>query len=331
MLARFSGGAGSFYRKSLIMFLLVASIPGMITGVLVYTMAGGKLEKELLKLHNNQIEQRTRNMDEQLSNLEMMLAHWAFDTRFDYSLDGHDFKRDFMKTRDLTNTLLVMQGSNTMIRSVGLYLQGEQPILFYPEYSALNNSQGIDIYDGLIDGEDRTTYWTQLAFDPNSPTERDLTFVHHIPGGSRNPFGALFIRMDTDKVAQALQTITPYADGENFLLGDGGDTYISANGNSLNSPFVVALRERILSDQSGKGSFFFEWNGKNYAVTYGHFPRIMDQWLYVSASPITNITAPVIFISQVILAVSASALLLAILLAWLASSRMYSPIKRAVG
>lgn len=54
----------------------------------------------------------------------------------------------------------------------------------------------------------------------------------------------------------------------------------------------------------------------------------MDNWLYVSASPITNITAPVVLISKVILAVSASALLLAVLLAWLASKRMYSPVKR---
>ena len=36
------------------MFLFVAGIPGIITGILVYSMAGGKLEKAL-KLHNNQI------------------------------------------------------------------------------------------------------------------------------------------------------------------------------------------------------------------------------------------------------------------------------------
>ncbi len=128
VLARLSGGSGSFYRKSLILFLFVVSIPGIITGILVYCMAGGRLEKELLQLHNSQIEQRSLNLDKQLSNLEMMLAHWAFDTRFDYSLADHDFVRDFEKARDVTNTLLVMQGSNTMIRNVSLYLQGDQPM-----------------------------------------------------------------------------------------------------------------------------------------------------------------------------------------------------------
>ncbi len=150
------------------MFLFVAGIPGIITGVLVYSMAGGKLEKELLKLHNNQIEQRSQNLNKQLSNLEMMLAHWAFDTSFDYSLSDRDFVRDFEKTRDITNTLLVMQGSNTMIRNVSLYLHGSQPVLFYPEYSALNDASVISLYDRLLD-EGKTTYWTQLTLDPDQP------------------------------------------------------------------------------------------------------------------------------------------------------------------
>lgn len=328
LMARLSGGgSGSFYRKSLIMFLVVAGIPGIITGIFVYSMAGGRLEKELLKLHNDQIEQRSLNMDKQLSNLEMMLAHWAFDSRFDESLRGHDFVRDFEKTRDITNTLLVMQGSNTMIHNVSLYLRGDQPILFYPEYSALNDRQLISRYERLMDAG-KTTYWTQQALDPDQQGKTELTFVHLIPGGSSNPLGALVVRLDNDQVAEVLRTLTPYADGENFLMEAGGGLYVSANGNQLDSPFVKAVRGDVKSDGKARGSFLFEWNGKTYAVTYGYFARIMDNWLYVSASPITNITAPVVLISKVILAVSASALLLAVLLAWLASKRMYSPVKR---
>ena len=327
VLARLSGGSGSFYRKSLILFLFVAGIPGIITGILVYCMAGGRLEKELLQLHNSQIEQRSLNLDKQLSNLEMMLAHWAFDTRFDYSLADHDFVRDFEKARDVTNTLLVMQGSNTMIRNVSLYLQGDQPVLFYPEYSALTDRRSVTLYDRLIHAG-KTTYWAQLALDPDQPGKRELTFVHLIPGGSQTPFGALIVRLDNDQVAEALRTMTPYADGENFLMEAGGSLYASANGNAPDSPFVAAVRHEVEANGDAKGSFLFAWNGTTYAVTYGYFARIMDRWVYVSASPITNITAPVVLISKVILSVSLSALLLASLLAWLASRRVYSPVKR---
>ena len=135
------------------MFLFVAGIPGIITGILVYSMAGGKLEKELLKLHNNQIEQRSQNLNKQLSNLEMMLAHWAFDTSFDYSLSDRNFVRDFEKTRDITNTLLVMQGSNTVIRNVSLYCAPAGLVL--SEYSALNDASVISLYDRLLDAGKR--------------------------------------------------------------------------------------------------------------------------------------------------------------------------------
>ena len=104
--------------------------------------------------------------------------------------------------------------------------------------------------------------------------------------------------------------------------------YVSANGSTIDSTFVKAVRSEVESNENTEGSFLYEWNDKTYAVTYGYFARIMDNWLYVSASPITNITAPVVFISKVILTVSLSALLLAMLLAWLASIRMYLPVKR---
>ncbi|MGN7455729.1 AraC family transcriptional regulator [Paenibacillus pasadenensis] len=329
--ARLTRGAGSYYRKSLILLLVVASIPGIITSVLVYAMAGGNLEKELLQQHVGQIEQRARTMDAQLANLEMMLSHWAFDTRFDYSLQDHDFVRDFIRTRDLTSTLLVMQGSNAMIGNVSLYLQGEQPILFDPEYSSLQDERVIGLYDSLLANRNKTTYWTQLAFDPAKPQQRELAFVHPIPGSSLKPFGALVARLDREQVAEALLALAPYDDGDNFLVGADGGLFVSAHGHAADSPFIAALRARISTDDGGTGSFLLDWDGRTYAVTSGQFGRIMDPWMYVSASPITTITAPVVFVSRIILGVSVSALLLGLLLAWLASGRIYSPIKRLMG
>lgn len=322
------GPKGRFYRKSLIMFLIVASIPGLITGGLVYGIAGGRLESELLHLHNKQIEQRARNIDAELTNLELMLSHWAFDSKFDISLENLNFIRDFEKAHDITKTLLVMQGSNTMNKLVGLYLgDADQPVLFDPEYEAITSKPVLDIYEGLL-RSDKVTYWTEMAFDPQRPLAKDLTLVHHIPGGSLHPFGALLIRLDNEKVGDMLRTMTPYDGGETFFLQDNGTLQASTGGNTQESPFIAELKEEITSRGSGQGSFFFDWNGSTYTVTFGKFSRIADSWTYVSASPISSITAPVVFISKLIFAVSLSALLLAALLAWLASRSMYSPVNR---
>lgn len=325
-----SGCKGKYYRNNLIMMLVVSAIPGIITGMIIYGLVGGRLESELLQMHHQQIAQRARNIDEQLSNLELMLSHWAFDPQFDYSLNGRDFKRDFERARDITKTLVVMQGSNTMVKQVELYLAGQEPVplLFNPEYGEIQSTAVSGLYDKLID-TNRSTYWTEWAFDPNRPEAKELTLVHHIPGGSQQPFGALLIRMDSQKVGNMLKTMTPYNAGETFLVQNTGELFASAGGSSSNSPFVTELRSKIKErGPAQNSSFFFEWDGATYTVTYGEFSRIATEWTYVSASPITSITSPVIFISKLILIVSFSALLLAAVLSWIASRRMYSPIRR---
>lgn len=319
---------GRYYRSNLILVLIVSAIPGIITGGLVYWMVGGRLEEELLHMHHQQIEQRARNMDEQLTNLELLLSHWAFDPKFDYSLEGLDFKLAFERARDITKTLVVMQGSNTMIRQAELYLTGPEPILFNPEYGGVVPQAEAGLYDRLIQTQ-QSTFWTEWAFDPKRPDVKELTLVHHIPGGSQNPFGALLVRMDTQKVAAMLKTMTPYNTGETFLVQTTGDLFASAGGRGPDDPFVTALRNRIKArDAAEKTSFFFEWNGATYAVTYGEFSRISKEWAYVSASPISSITSPVMFLSRLIFTVSFGALVLAVLLSWLASRKINSPVKR---
>ncbi|WP_127490542.1 helix-turn-helix domain-containing protein [Paenibacillus glycanilyticus] len=324
---RTDSGKGRFFRKSLIMIFIVSGIPGLIIGGLIYWMAGGRVESELLQLHYQQIEQRSEQMDDQLSNLELLLSHWAFDNKFDYSLNGLDFVRDFKRTDDITKTLIAMQGSNALVKKAELFVGGKSQILFNPEYTPLQNQQDLSLYSKLIHGKN-LTYWTQWAFDSEHPDQKDLTLVHHIPGGSPNPFGVLVFRFDSDKIASLLQTMTPYYEGEAFLQQKSGDLFVSANGSASNDSFVVALRERINGMKSEKGSFFFDWKGSTYTVSYGSLSRISDEWLYVSASPINSIIAPVMFISKLVITVSLIALLLAALLSWLASHRIYSPVKR---
>lgn len=323
------GSRGLFYRKSLIMMLVVSGIPGLVIGALIYWMAGGRVESELLQLHNRQIEQRAQNIDQQLTNLELLLSHWAFDPKFDYRLNGLDFVKNYESAADITKTLVVMQGSNTMVKKVELFLDGERPVLFDPEYALPVPDRAREVYGKLLENK-QETFWTEWAFDPSRPDAKEMTLVHHIPGGSQEPFGELIVRLDPLKVAEMLQTMTPYNGGETFLLQDAGDLYASASGSGPASPFVTALRDKIASKGTSKGSFFFEWNGSTYTVSYGVFSRIAASWSYASASPISSITAPMVFISKMITAVSFISLLLAACLAWLASRSIYLPVNRLV-
>ncbi|QYR23545.1 helix-turn-helix domain-containing protein [Paenibacillus sp. sptzw28] len=321
-----SGSRGKHYRKSLILILFVSGIPGLIIGAIVYFWAGGRIESELHQLHNRQIEQRAHDFDVQLTNLEMTAAHWAFDPQFDYSLSGFDFIAGYEKSRDLTKTLLVMQGSNTLTKRVEMYVQDGRHILFNPEYGVVEQPGAVKRYEELLNSGS-SMYWRLWAFDPSRPESKDLTLVHKIPGGSMPAAGAIIIRLDQAKMSGLLKSMSPYDDGKTFLFHESGSLIASENGSS---EFMRSLQAQIASYGKGQGLFYFDWNHVTYSVSYGTFTRIGSDWMYVSAAPITAITAPVLIISKVILFVSTAVLLLALVLAWLASRSIYYPIERLV-
>lgn len=320
---------GRFFRNSLILILVISSIPGIIVGGIIYGMTGGWLENELLKLHKNQILQRAANIDDQFSYMETSLAHWAFDPKFNSNLYETNFYRDFEIARDITKTLNIMLGSTPLAKQVVLYLNGSQSIRFNPEYDVITNNQTIETYNQFLN-QDNLVFWTSLASDPDVPDKKDLTLVHKIPGVDMHPFGALFIRLNEEKASNLLKTLTPYNVGETFVMQSGGRVLLSSSKEPKSIAFDEALKNEVLHRGGKSGSFLYESNKSTYTVSYGTFQRVGTEWSYVSASPISVITKPVDFISKLILSVSFAALLLAMILSWFASRRLYSPVDRLV-
>ncbi len=321
------GGKGSHFRKILILILLISSIPGIIIGSLIYWIGGGRIAKELTLLHQSQIIRRADNINDQLTSLELSISHWSFDPELDNDLMNRDFERDFLNTWNLTKTLLIMQGASPLTMHVQLFVNHSKPILMNPEYSVLTAADSKSYLDLMRQGQ--SIYWTLAPSGPGSAASV-LTLVHKIPAASPNPYGVILFSLDQGKVDSLLKTLTPYNVGESFLMRDDGTVLASAGNSAAATAFDTALKKAVAENRSSSGSFLFDWNREKYTVSYGSFNRIQSDWLYVSAAPINAILAPVIFISRLIWGISFSGLLLAALLAWLASSRIYSPVAKLV-
>jgi AraC-like DNA-binding protein len=304
----------AFYRKGLIWLLLTASIPGFITGVCIYLFGVDRIEQDLSKLHQNQMEERVKNIDDQLAYLEMDLSHWAFSPRFGYSLQDLDFVYNFKETRDISTSLVVLQGSHPLIQDAELYIDRAQPIVFKTGYYKLMNAAEIELYREPLEDQ-RNVYWLQ----------EPIRLIHKIPGDSTTPFGYLVVTMKRDKVVSLLKTMTPYNKGTTFLMRADGDVLIADRSEDAHTE---ALRTAITNKSELSGTFLWEWQNITYSVSYGNLRRIETEWTYVSAVPMSAITSPVAVLSNIILIVSTVGLLLALVLSWLASIRMYSPIKR---
>ncbi|WP_199620735.1 helix-turn-helix domain-containing protein [Paenibacillus alkalitolerans] len=321
---------GNFYRKSLIWFLVTASIPGLIIGGCVYWFAVGYIERDISVLHQRQIAERAQNIDDQLSYLEMSLSHWAFTPRFGSNLQDLKFIYHFKETWDISKTLLVLQGSHPLIQKVELYVGGTSPVLFKPEYYSITDPALISGYNRMI-GEEKHVYWTNRLPAPETSSSAvgdPIVLVHKIPGDNSAPFGVISVTLKRDKVINLLKTMTPYNEGVTLLLDEAG--HIVASDNARGQGINAALTSEVSGRKNSSGTFLFDYNGVTYSVSYGKMKRIASDWTYISAAPMTAITGPVVVASNMIIAVSASGLLLAISLSWFASRRVYSPVERLI-
>ncbi|MFE5323363.1 helix-turn-helix domain-containing protein [Paenibacillus sp. NPDC056579] len=328
--SHFYGGKGTHYRKMLIMILLIASIPGLITGAIIYWFVGGRIENELLQLHKNQIIKRAENIDGQFANMELSMSHGALDTKFDYSLKEVDFFRQFSISRDISKTIVLMQGAMPLAKRLDLYIDGMLPVHFNPEISVTSeNTAEWNEFKQLKDNGPNV-YWTNVSSLSKNPDDKDLALVHKIPGGTSEPFGLMVARLDHDNVVSLLKTVAPYDEGEAFMMQEDGSILVSTGEKSDASPLIEAVKQEVLSKHFQQTSFLFKWEKNTYSVSAGALERIGDKWIYVSIAPTSAIKRPIVFMSQAIVLVSCVGLLLAAVLAWIASRRIYSPVNQLV-
>lgn len=309
---------GSYFRRSLALVLLIACIPGLVMGIIMHKSITVKMENVLQRLHHEQIEQRARTIDEQLSALELSFSQWAFDPVFDNRLRQLDFVYKYKQVHELYRTLLIMNNSHTLVNRAELFLLYPQPLVMKPDrYDFIDDLDKIEQYKALLQ-KPLGAYWTR-SFDGKAPM-----LVNRLPGGEEKPLGIVTTTLNENKLSRLLDTLTPYAEGETFLLDSEGNWLM--RGSEPASPLAAKLREVYLQHRGSGESLRMEYGNEAYSVSYGSFRRLGTEWVYVSAAPMTAVIAPSLLISRFILAVSAGGLLLALALSWIGSLRIYSPV-----
>ncbi|MDF2935322.1 MAG: AraC family transcriptional regulator [Paenibacillaceae bacterium] len=319
----------TYYRQSLLLILVIATLPGLLLSGLMYWGAGGEIEEELHQLHQQKIHERAQTIDDTLSHLEMSLGHWAFEPQFDYLLNNKDFWKNYTQAWDITKTLLVIQSTSELIERVELFLVGtsEGGILFNPEHKILEQTDLDEQYMALL-RQDRSIFWTYPG--SGNANNRDLALVQKVPGNSSEPIGFLMVRINMDKLGQLVETLTPYNGAKTFLVREDGGIIISTGVTEKDEPFAAELIRDIQARNTDEGLYFSNWKGSKYSVTYDSFSELINHWGYISAAPIRSITTPLLSISKLIIIVSLIGLLVAVSLAWFASRRIYSPIGKLV-
>ncbi|WP_248924241.1 helix-turn-helix domain-containing protein [Paenibacillus hamazuiensis] len=321
---------GSFYRNSLVIMMLIASIPGIIMGLVTYWTVTGKIEAELQRVQHNKVVQQEKNLEDQFANLEMTFSHWAFDPALGVKIKNLNFAKDYDEISELYKTLMVIEGSSSLIEKAEVYLSSPRPVVINKEgYKYQDDPDSVRQFGDMMK-RSKSIFWTDASKVPSykgGAQGTTLSLVNKLPGGPTDqPYGLLVATLNKDKLQQQLKSLNPLDEGSNLLFSTDGQWEISASG--AKTELDLALESEFRQRGTQSDSFLFTYKNAVYAVSVSEFTRLGMSWVFLSAAPLSSITSPVLLISKVILFVSLGGLVLAFVLSWFGSRRIYSPLER---
>jgi AraC-like DNA-binding protein len=315
------------YRKNLVAFLLLASLPGIIFGIVLFLVSKSQMEKELQEVHQNHLYNTIDTIEEQFSYVELLLAHWVSDSNFSDNYENINVVNDYSKVHKIYKTLLTMEGSNPLIGRVELFLNEPNPIVFSKNgYTFLEAKENQDKYAKFL-SHDKTLFWKHSLSSIEKGYENrfaSLGLIHKLPIGSFHSYGSLMVFLDEEHLVDLLKS--PYEEGSVFLLRDQDNWIFGDKEQTDPTTLQQAILDEITMNPTSTEPFLFQWDNITYTVTYDYFSRLGEEWYYVSVAPLSTITAPVVFISKLFIILSLIIFILAILLSMFASKKLYAPI-----
>ncbi len=323
----FSFQSKGHYRKNLVAFLLLASIPGIIVSVILFMVSKAQMENELQEVHQNHVHNSVKAIDDQFSYLELLLAHWAFDSNFKESYENIDVVFNYEDVHKIYKTLLVMEGSNPLIDRIELFVNQPKEVVFQKNrYDFIETTEHSDHYNQLV-SQGKDLYWNQ-SFSSLGTSETSLGLVHKLPGGEVLPFGSLAVFLNKEKLADYVKS--PYEEGSVYLFTNSEQWFFDNPIQQHPTAMQKAIFDEISQQLISSNSFLFDWDNHTYTITYDYISRLGERWYYVSAAPLSAITAPVVYISKLFIALSIVIFVIAIILSIFASQKLYSPIDQLI-
>ncbi|BFT70887.1 helix-turn-helix domain-containing protein [Paenibacillus sp. P36] len=325
------GLGGNYFRKSLIFVLIVTSFPTAIIGISTYLIGINQVEKEVYQKNKYQLEQVFKRFDEQFSQLEMTVDKGAANSIFDEKIRHANFIEEFQVMQDIYRWLAVTQSSDPMIMRIDLFLDNQQMLVSNDRGAIwLKDDANKSAYDSVLKSED-LMYWSDAEnfYPSDSSSLFPLVLVHKLPFISTRPYGALFVYLDKNMIDKEITQLNPYENGISFIMKPNGDWITSGKETDASKqPLKNVIRSKVLKDVADQESFTVKWEGEEYSVASATFSR--SGWRYVIATPISQLMQPITLTSKLMLGVSFMGIIIAALLSWFASQRMYRPIKRLV-
>lgn len=325
-------GRGNFYRKSLILVLCITSLPTVIIGSTSYITGRAHIEKEIMQNHDALLKKTMDRMNDNLAQLELAATQWSLDSRMDSRLADTNLNDEYNTTQNLYRFLGLMKGAYPLIDQAQLYLDRQDPVMIsdIDGIVPIKSEQEREIFHTLMEQKRGVFWWESLPKVNAKPGSSYIALIEKLPVVGES-YGALILYLDRERLVQMVEEMATDNNGAAFLMSKDGHIIASQKNTSEEHAQLEAdVRESVAGRMDETGSYILERNKESYSVAYGQFSRSGTIWKFVTATSLSELTAPVEFMSRSMLGIGGIGLLVAVLLSWVASRRIYQPIVRLV-
>jgi AraC-like DNA-binding protein len=320
----------SFFRKSLLLIIALTTLPTALAGLFIHAFGTFHIERELNRSHQTAMNSVIERIDGQLNHLEMVAMLWAYNSSFSSPLQQLDIYQDPKMVQELYKSLTIIKSSDPLIEEAYVFLEKDDAVISDTFGIERPAETTLAAYRQLLHTP-YNIFWSDSLPPGNLKNASPYSLVVRLAKGTVKSNIVMVFRIKADLLHKIIADAEPDALGATLLLKEDAQI-ISAGRNPADkpSPVDLGIRDMIRNSNTPRDSFVTTENGKRYSVSYREIKRIQERWIVATATPLANVTKPVILISRYILGISLAMLLIGLWLSWMASRRMYTPIQQLV-
>jgi AraC-like DNA-binding protein len=321
----------SFLSKMTIFGFLLSMLPVIFIGAFSYMTSSNEIQKNVNTGKMQLILQINSNVEQKLMTVNHTLNQVINSTVLKKAMTMPLTVNDFKMYDDLRNEIRHMQSFDTKLEDVILINQRDNWMVKNSGLYTFDQYAYYEQLTGLMKGQDNSTWvvnpsqWFYSEENANGAAcSYSISLVKKLPTAGLEKYGLAIANIPACSIQDFLQ----YEEDDFttvMILDENKRILMHPDRNFIGKPVSEAGFTEIDQLSLNTGQLKTQINQKPYSVTYHH--SSLNDWMYLSVTSIESMTKESNKIGAYTLYVCLFMLLLTMILAWIGSRKMYSPIQ----
>ncbi len=321
----------SFLSKMTIFGFLLSTLPVIFIGAFAFVTSSSEIQKNVNEGKMQLITQINSNVEQKLTTVNHTLNQVINSTVLKKAMDMPLTVNDFMMYDDLRSEIRYMQSFDTkledvilinarenwMIKNSGLYRYDSYP--YYDKLMSLMNTQENSIWSL------NPSKWFFTEENARSVTcDYSISLVKKLPTTGLEKYGLALANIPACSLQDLIQNDTEHLD-DILIIDEQNRILMHPDASLIGKSITEAGLTDLKQLEAPMGQFSTDINEKPYSVSF--LRSNLNNWTYLSLTSIDSLTKESGKIGTYTIYVCVLMLLLSMVLAWLGSRKMYSPIQ----